>query len=101
MNFTIENKTGFKMEVLMKKIGYTLFGQESAEKMNFIRPTGSGFYPRFHAYLEGRGQKIIFSLHLDQKKPVYHGATAHNADYDDLNVRQEKQRILAVLNSLE
>ena len=55
-------------------------------------------FPRFHMYVSETEQQFIFSLHLDQKKPVYEGQTAHSADYDEPAVAAEYQRIISSLN---
>lgn len=56
-------------------------------------------FPRFHLYVAEADQQYIFNLHLDQKKSVYEGQTAHSADYDETTVKQEFQRIISSLNS--
>lgn len=55
-------------------------------------------FPRFHLYVNEVDDKVIFNLHLDQKKSVYEGQTAHSADYDDPVVTTEYQRIISSLN---
>ncbi len=56
-------------------------------------------FPRFHLYVVENDQQFIFNLHLDQKKAVYEGQTAHSADYDEPTVKEEFQRIVSLLNS--
>lgn len=55
-------------------------------------------FPRFHMYVSETGEQFIFHLHLDQKKPVYEGQTAHSADYDEPTVAVEYRRIISSLN---
>jgi len=50
-------------------------------------------YPRFHIYLEQNEDNIVINLHLDQKKPSYKGAKAHNAEYDGIAVENEAERL--------
>ena len=38
--------------------------------------------------------KFIFSLHLDQKKPIYEGTHAHNGEYFGPVVETEADRII-------
>jgi len=42
---------------------------------------------------------LTLSLHLDQKKPVYDGATAHAGDYDGPVVEREMARIKQYIES--
>ncbi len=76
---------------LMRKIGY--FSQNES----FIRPLSRIGYPRFHIYLETDSDDLIISLHLDQKKAIYKGTTAHSGEYDSDLVEQEAQRIKEML----
>lgn len=89
MKFNIKNKSKENIANLMRKIGYFNIGE------SFIRPINRSGYPRFHLYIEP-GQiknEIIFNLHLDQKKPIYKGSTAHSGDYDGPVIDQEAERI--------
>jgi hypothetical protein len=67
---------------------------------------GGGNYPRFHAYVKELGRSasgetgFSFSLHLDQKKPIYEGTHAHNGEYDSPVVMDEADRIKEILKSL-
>ena len=88
----------------MREIGYCPAPLFSKEKDSFVRGIGTGDYPRFHIYLNLKidklSNKIIFDLHLDQKKPVYSGARAHSAEYEGRVVEEEAQRIKKVLGGL-
>lgn len=77
----------------LRKSGYQHFIDPRTKKESFILRTGPEFYPRFHLYLNYRGANIEFDLHLDQKKPQYKGAKAHNAEYDGPTVEKELMRI--------
>jgi len=80
----------------MRKIGYYY----SPKKNSFVRPLSGKEYPRFHIFVETdeKENKIIFNLHLDQKKPTYKGFTAHSAEYEGSIVKEEAQRIKQILN---
>ena len=84
---------------LMRKAGYS-FQRKDDIKLDlvFTRPP-SGF-PRFHIYLKEDDNKLIFDLHLDQKKPIYKGVVAHSGEYDNQTINQEKQRLEAFFNQL-
>ncbi len=55
----------------------------------------SRFYPRFHIYIEeiADSEGIQLNLHLDMKKPIYKGTTAHSGEYEGELVEREAQRI--------
>jgi len=85
---------------LMRRCGYFFIREEKGE-LAFARPltsSGSG-YPRFHAYvnMEKFPRETLLNLHLDQKKPVYQGATAHSGEYDGELVEGEIKRLRAIL----
>ena len=88
MKFTIEKKNE-SLNNLMRKAGY--FSIDSS----FIRPLERSGYPRFHIYIEDN----IINLHLDQKRPVYKGTTAHSGEYEGSVVENEVQRIKRIMNN--
>jgi len=78
----------------MRDAGYHFQREEKRGEIteySFVRPR-LGF-PRFHIYARIENGNILVNLHLDQKKPVYEGATAHSGDYDEPIVAQEAGRI--------
>ena len=90
MKFVIKNSGG-SILTLLRKVGY------SALMEAYIRPLGRNGYPRFHIYIKKGENDLVLDLHLDQKKPVYKGATAHSGEYDSPIVEQEAERIKQIL----
>jgi len=85
---------------IMRHCGYFFIKQEQNE-LAFVRPlssAGSG-YPRFHIYvnMEKFPHETQINLHLDQKKPVYRGTTAHSGEYEGEIVEKETERIKQIL----
>ncbi len=76
----------------MRRAGYRPLRYTPQGELNCVRPLG-GPYPRFHIYVKGDKDIITFNIHLDQKKPIYEGVTAHSGDYDGEVVKDEVQRI--------
>ncbi len=72
-------------------------GGSRETELNYIRPMDRDRYPRFHLYLKKEGETWIFNLHLDQKKPIYEGSSAHSGEYDSDIVEREAARIKAIL----
>ncbi|MFC1629881.1 hypothetical protein ACFL11_01530 [Patescibacteria group bacterium] len=98
MRFIIKNETNENLTTLTRKIGYVFQRQdELTGQSSIIRAFGRGGYPRFHIYLKIENENIIFNLHLDQKKPIYKGTSAHSGEYDGRIVEQETQRIKQIL----
>jgi len=95
MVFKIYNKN-YNVQALVRDIGYKPLGYTDKKELNCVRAL-SGDYPRFHVYLSEAPDIITFSLHLDQKRPVYEGQTAHGGDYESDIVRGEAQRIKDVI----
>jgi len=90
MKFEIKNPGG-NLLTLLRKAGYF------AHQNSFIRPLGRSGYPRFHIYVEQKKDNLIFNLHLDQKKPIYKGVSAHTGEYDSPLVEKEVDRIKNIL----
>ncbi len=77
----------------LRKAGYSPFIDPKTRVESFVLRLTSGFYPRFHLYLKHESKKIIFDLHIDQKKPSYSGTKMHAGEYDSAKVKEELKRI--------
>jgi len=97
MKFSIENTNRENISTLTRKIGYKYLNKTEKQEHNLVRAFERGGYPRFHLFLIITSEELSFSLHLDQRKPVYKGATAHSADYEGKIVEQEAERIKQLL----
>ena len=85
---------------VMRRCGY-FFIRAEGDELSFARPmssSGSG-YPRFHIYakVDDVSRETTINLHLDQKKPVYEGVTAHSGEYDGAIVANETARLKKIL----
>ena len=102
MEFQIaKNKIRDNINIALRSAGYhkaPLFGQNT--KPNFVKLLSQAGYPRFHIYFKETKTDYIFTLHLDQKKPVYKGAVAHSGEYNNSIVQEEAQRIINKLIAL-
>lgn len=78
---------------VLRKAGYSYFKDPQSGEESFVLRLTSEFYPRFHLYVEGEPGKVIFNLHLDQKKPSYGENNKHSGEYDGPTVEKEMQRI--------
>lgn len=85
---------------VMRRCGYQFIREERGE-LAFVRPlsSSSSGYPRFHAYVkvDDVPREVVINLHLDQKKPIYHGAAAHSGEYEGELVEKEVGRIKKIL----
>ena len=99
MKFIIKNNFKENIYTLIRNTGYH-FQDEDKEKneLNFVRPPRG--YPRFHLFLKAEKENLIFNLHLDQKKPIYKGTTAHSGEYEGKIIEEEAERIKQALNCL-
>jgi len=95
MEFTLDNNLlGDNVYNLVKKAGYRFIGRnQKKSEIVFNRPLEGNRYPRFHLYLKINEDRVIFNLHLDQKKPSYKGTPAHSGEYEDEIVEKEAERI--------
>jgi len=80
-----------------RKIGYIMLEAKSPNEYNLVRKLTGNHYPRFHIYVKQAGDHFIFSLHLDQKAPIYQGSHAHAGEYDGPVVENEADRIKQIL----
>lgn len=87
------------VQTMVRRIGYRPLGRTPNGELNCVRSLG-GDYPRFHIYLREEGELFTFSIHLDQKKPSYDGATAHSGEYDGETVRAEALRVQEIIKNL-
>ncbi len=95
MNFRINNFR-YNLPDIARKLGYRPLGYTEKNELNCVRPIGAN-YPRFHIYMMETPEVISFSLHLDQRKTSYEGATAHSGDYDSPTVKDEAERIKDII----
>ena len=85
----------------MRRAGYGLHRDRHSEQDSFTRRLGNNFYPRFHVYIAHMGENAVINLHLDQKRPRYQGANAHNAEYDGEVVEREIKRLKSLIKPME
>lgn len=86
-------------EKFILRCGYAKIIDRRADKISFAKRLHRDFYPRFHVYIKEAGDFIIFDLHLDQKRPIYEGVTAHSGEYDGEVVEREARRLAQVIKS--
>ena len=94
--FIIKNIKENIVEVA-RKLGYVIIDTRENGEYNLVRKLHGDNYPRFHVYLKVAGDRFMFNLHLDQKKPVYKGTHAHNGEYEGPVVETEVDRIKEIL----
>ena len=88
MVFKFNNNFSQNLNDLVRGIGYKPIGHSDRGELNCVRPLNRD-YPRFHLYISTTPEFLTFSIHLDQKRPSYEGATAHSGDYDSEVVKEE------------
>lgn len=89
--------------VLMRRIGYQFQKHAAHGQVAFIRPLGSGGFPRFHIYAKEEGfGAIIIDIHLDAKRETYKEQSAHSGEYsDDGALGAEVGRLKSLLDVVE
>ena len=84
-------------EKFIRRCGYGKLLDRRTGQASYTRRLSRLFYPRFHVYIKEDGESVIFNLHLDQKRPIYEGVTAHSGEYDGEVVEREGERIKSYL----
>lgn len=79
------------------RCGYGKLANRHTGETSFLRRLHGDMYPRFHVYINNSPEQWVFSLHLDQKRPVYEGVSAHAGEYEGAVVEKEAQRIKQTL----
>ena len=82
--------------LVLRRAGYGQVMDRNATEISYNRRLGSGFYPRFHAYVNGN----VINLHLDQKQASYEGSSAHSGEYDGAVIESESERIIQAMERL-
>lgn len=84
-------------EKFILRCGYAKIIDRRMNKTSYAKRIHRDFYPRFHVYIQIENDAIVYNLHLDQKRPIYEGVTAHSGEYDGDVVEREGERIKAYL----
>lgn len=83
----------------IRRCGYGLKVDRYGGGKSYTRhPDRTMLYPRFHVYIEDKGEQWLFDLHLDQRATVYAGVKAHAGEKDGEVVEREAERIKSMLN---
>jgi len=79
---------------MIRRCGYGEIRDYRSGETSYARRLSSGFYPRFHLYINNEGpDETVLNLHLDQRQTRYEGQTAHSGEYDGELVENEARRI--------
>ncbi len=81
----------------MRRAGYSYIEPRHSGQGSFVRRMGSTGFPRFHVYINDEGDRFIFDLHLDQKRPSYQSVRAHSGEHDGQAVEGEARRLKNML----
>lgn len=98
MKFELKGPFKENLYNLLRKVGYHYQGQNQGE-FSFTRPPRG--YPRFHLFVKPQGKDLFFSLHLDQKRPIYQHAPAHAGEYEGPLVEEEAERIKKIFGQYQ
>jgi len=84
----------------MQRAGYASFTDPNTSQTSYTRRLSRDYYPRLHAYIEkDQANSQFINLHLDQKKPSYPGAHAHNAEHEGGRVGEEGHRLKGLIKN--
>ncbi len=81
----------------LRQAGYVYIQDRHTGKESYVRRLTGNYYPRLHMYFEEKEDRIIFDLHLDQKKPSYKGTRMHNAEHEGAVVEDEIKRLKGLI----
>jgi hypothetical protein len=94
MKFDIKGPLKDNIYNALRDASYHFAGQdEKTGELEFTHSIRGNAFPRFHLFIKVAGDVFTFSLHLDQKAPVYRGGSAHQGEYDGALIEEEAQRI--------
>lgn len=78
---------------LSRRLGYRPLPGSRGGEFSCQRALRGTDYPRFHLFIKEAQDKLVFNLHLDQKKPCYPGSAAHSGEYIGKVVKKEAERL--------
>ncbi len=95
MKLVIQKPFQGSAELFVRRAGYAKIIDRARGQTSYVfRLCRSGFYPRFHCYIEKEDEtSITLNLHLDQKQPSYQGSHMHSGEYEGEGVEKEARRI--------
>ncbi|XOU94719.1 MAG: hypothetical protein ACNFW9_01495 [Candidatus Kerfeldbacteria bacterium] len=99
MKFIWKGNLTQNFKVFINRVGYYQQMDRNSGQVSYIRRLGRLFYPRFHLYIDQEEGKIVFKLHLDEKKASYEGSNRHSGQYEGELVEKEMYRIISIINS--
>lgn len=88
---------GLSIDAFLRRQGYAVLFDRRENQYSYARRLTRDFYPRFHVYVEEKGQEYLIKLHLDQKRASYQGASRHSGEYEGELVAAEAARLRSVL----
>ena len=77
----------------LRRAGYGFLQARGDKQDSFARRLYSSAFPRLHVYVNDRGDKWEFHLHLDQKPVSYEGSNAHSGEYEGPILEEEIGRL--------
>lgn len=94
MKILISKKLIPNAEQLLRRAGYGKIINRHTGETSYARHLDRAVnYPRFHIYIDDKGDNWSINLHLDQRAPVYSNVTAHSGEYDGEVVEGEAVRL--------
>ncbi len=81
----------------LREAGYHFERQVNPGEMVFIKGFEGVDFPRWHLYAKEISGGWELNLHLDQKRPIYRGASAHGGEYNGPLVEKETARLHELL----
>ena len=100
MQIKFKNDQVSDPEKYIRRCGYAKIIDRRMGKTSYAKRIHRDFYPRFHVYFQVEDEFVVFNLHLDQKRPIYEGVTAHSGEYDGEVVEREAARITKFLTTI-
>ena len=99
MQLKIQKEKTPNPEQFARRCGYGRIFDRRSKQISYARRLGGGLYPRFHLYIEEKGEYFLYNLHLDQRATRYKGVTAHSGEYDGELVSGEMKRIKSFITT--
>ncbi len=84
-------------KVFLNRLGYYEYSDRDTGQISYIRRLGHDYYPRLHLYLDIEESRVIFKIHLDEKKASYEGVNRHSGQYEGEMLENEMNRIVTTL----
>ena len=103
MRLDLQKPFSASAEFFLRRAGYARITNRARGETSYVFRLGdSGFYPRFHCYIDREdATSMAINIHLDQKQASYEGSHMHSGEYEGETVEREAKRVQDAIGKIK